>query len=162
MSNLYPKMQSAYRRHHSTETALLRLHDDLLRAVDNGSEAVLILLDFSAAFDTIDHGILLRRLEERLGFSGLVLAWIRSYFDDRHQFICVKDSTSPTYDIDCGVPQGSVLGPIFFCLYVAPLEDILAAHGLSAMTYADDTQLYIIIEKGGHDIAVHVLQNCLN
>ena len=81
-NDLYPRLQSAYRKNHSTETALLRVQNDLLRAIDNGSEALLILLDFSAAFDTIDHDICLHRLQNRFGISGIALSWIASFFKD--------------------------------------------------------------------------------
>ena len=81
--DLYPKLQSAYRRFHSTETALLRVHNDLLMTVDSGNEALLFLLDFSAAFDTIDHDILFHRLEYRFGLSGSVIEWVKSFFHSR-------------------------------------------------------------------------------
>ena len=86
-NGLFAKMQSAYRKHHSTETALLRVVNDIHQAIDNKCEAVLVLLDLSAAFDTIDHAILLDRLRDRYGFSGTVLRWIESYLKDRPQCI---------------------------------------------------------------------------
>ena len=86
-NGLFAKMQSAYRKHHSTETALLRVVNDIHQAIDNKCEAVLVLLDLSATFDTIDHTILLDRLRDRYGFSGTVLRWIESYLKDRPQCI---------------------------------------------------------------------------
>ena len=85
-NKLYPEFQSAYRPCHSTETALLRVQNDLLRILDEGNEAFLILLDFSAAFDTIDHGLLLQRLEKRFGFSGTVISWFRFYLNKHPRY----------------------------------------------------------------------------
>jgi len=162
LNNLYPCFQSAFRPYHSTKSALLQVQNDLLHAIDRGSEALLVLLDFSSAFNTIDHAILLYRLQHRFGFSGNVFKWIQSYFTDHSQFLEVKGVSSSCTTLICGVPQGSVLGPLFFALYAAPIEDILHSHGLPAMTYADDTQLYVIFEKGNQECAISTLQSCLN
>ena len=161
-NGLFAKMQSAYRKHHSTETALLRVVNDIHQAIDNKCEAVLVLLDLSAAFDTIDHAILLDRLRDRYGFSGTVLRWIESYLKDRPQCIVLDKILSRPRYLSCGVPQGSVLGPLLFSLYIAPLEDIISAHGLDAMMYADDTQLYIFMRKGNRVVALENLSLCLD
>ena len=84
-NSLSEKLQSAYKKLHSTETALLRVHDDILRAVDRGCTVVLLLLDLSAAFDTVDHDLLLHRLNTRFGIKGKVFAWFKSYLADRNQ-----------------------------------------------------------------------------
>ena len=105
--------------------------------IDNKCEAVLVLLDLSAAFDTIDHAILLDSLRDRYGFSGTVPRWIESYLKDRPQCIVLDKILSRPRYLSCGVPQGSVLGPLLFSLYIAPLEDIISAHGLDAVMYAD-------------------------
>ena len=91
-NNLDEKLQSAYKKLHSTETALLRVHDDILRTVDRGSTIVLLLLDLSAAFDTVDHGLLLHRLNTRFGIKGKVLAWFKFYLTDRSQFVSINGS----------------------------------------------------------------------
>ena len=144
-SNLFSSLQSAYRRHHSVETALLRVGNDFLVALDNGNEVLLVLLDYTAAFDTVNHSILLHRLEHRFGISGTVLCWLKSYLNDRSQYVKVDGFDSSSISLNYGVPQGSVLGPLLFTLYVSPIEDIIKHHSLDAMFYADDTQIYIAL-----------------
>ena len=141
-AELLPDLQSAYRAHHSTETAVLKVLSDILLAVDSGDLAMLTLLDLSAAFDTVDHATLLRRLEVSYGLESDVISWFRSYLDGRTQFVrCGAAGSNPTTVI-CGVPEGSVLGPILFLLYTADLLRLIRGHGLSPHLYADDTQIY--------------------
>ena len=126
--------QSAHRKNHSTETALLRNADDRL-------VSVLALLDLSAAFDTLDHPILLQRLETKSGISGTVLHWIASYLEGREQSVKVDNILSSPSPLQFGVPQGSVLGPILFTLYSQPLSDLICRHECDYHKYTDDTQL---------------------
>ena len=154
----FNRYQSAYRRGHSTETALLRLLNDLCRAADAKSRSILILLDLSAAFDTIDSGTLLRRLEFTFGFHGRALDWIGSYLAERSQFVRVGDQQSAPAAVEFGVPQCSVLGPILFSLYVAPIANVIASFGVNHIQNADDTQLYISLQD---DNSITVLQHCV-
>ncbi len=160
-NNLMASMQSAYRPHHSTESALLRVYNDVLCALDKGKEALLVLLDFSSAFDTIDHQLLFRRLNSRYGISGTALSWIKSYLKDRTQSVVINDTVSDKSPLIWGVPQGSVAGPLLFTLYSAPLQDVISAHGVNVMFYADDTQLYLIFDPVDRDHAIHVMEECI-
>ena len=147
-NNLHGERQSAYRKHHSTETALLRVSNDILQSVDAHGEVILVLLDLTAAFDTIDHDILLQRLSNRYGINGIALQWFRSYLSDRAQAVVIDGVQSRLSPLIYGVPQGSVLGPVCFTMYTAPLEDVVrSSDGVELMSYADDTQLYLLINS---------------
>ena len=118
------------------------------------------MLDLSAAFDTIDHGILLSRLNSLYGISGDALDWFKSYLSSRVQRVIIGDTVSECKDLNFGVPQGSVLGPKIYCMYTKPISDIIAGHGLSHHCYADDTQLYIAIEHSANlhsELLLHIL-----
>ena len=141
---LFPEMQSAYRQFHSTETALIRVFNDVLLAVDKGHEAVLVLLDYTAAFDSIDHTTMIDRFLRGYGIKGCALKWLESYLDNRKQHIVVNDSISRPFPLPWGVPQGSVLGPLEFILYTGPLSAVISSHrDIHHVMYADDTQLYV-------------------
>ena len=119
-NNLMEPMQSAYRAGHSTETALIKVKANLLNAIDNKELVCLVLLDLSAAFNTVNHQILLDRLKNMFGFTGLVFNWIASYLLGRSQKVVVDNAKSPSAPLSCRVPQGIILGPILFTLYTPP------------------------------------------
>ena len=101
----------------------------MIRTVDNNDSVVLLLLDLSAAFDTVDHSILLLRLALRFGVNGRVIAWIETYLKDREQFVQNENTKSSIRQLLRGVPQGSVLGPLFYVLCTAPIADIIKSYG---------------------------------
>ena len=161
-NSMYAKCQSAYREGHSTETALLRVQNDVALALDRHRDVILVLLDLSAAFDTIDHDILTRRLCSRFGIGGTVLSWLKSYLTNRTQRVCIGSMVSDEAQLKFGVPQGSVLGPVLFSLYMVPLEDIIDRHGLSSVMYADDTQLYIACDTPADTSVIASIEACVD
>lgn len=141
----FNRFQSAYRPGYSTETALLKVVGDIERAADEGKCTVLLALDISAAFDAVDHSILCRRAERDFGISGTALAWLRSFVTGRSQYVAVGIERSETTALSSGVPQGSILGPLLFALYVSPIDDIVLQCGLRYHQYADDLMLYFAL-----------------
>ena len=135
--------------------------NDILRTIDRRQDVVLVLLDLSAAFDTIDHTILVERLESYFGFSRQTLCWFRSYLENRRQSIVVGDQVSPPSALRYGVPQGSILGPLLFTLNIAALQDVIARHNLNSLFYADDTQLNIAIDPANQAHSLTALRNCI-
>ena len=115
-NNLHEELQSSYRKFHSTETALTCLHDDILRSIDDNKSVILIMLDLSAAFDTVDHDVRLEKLKFGLGICGTALNWFKSYLSGRSQSVLINGTQSKPTSLVCGVPQGSVLGPILFTI----------------------------------------------
>lgn len=137
------------------------MFNDLLVAIDGGKCAFLILLDLSAAFDTVDHELLLNFLEKYVGLSGTVLQSLRSYLSERSQCVTIKNILSHLSELIFGVPQGSVLGPLIFCIYTLPLCTILEKHGISYHIYADDTQLYFFFDPKECDQALQIVSKCV-
>ena len=123
--NIIDSFQSAYRAGHSCETALLRVYNDIVTTVGKGNGPFLVLLDLSATFDTIDHANLFYILEKNVGIGGSALRLIRSSFIDHTQRVQIDGILSDFASLLCGVPQGSVLGPMKCCLYLLPLGAIL-------------------------------------
>ncbi len=162
-SDLHTTFQSAYKPNHSVESALTRVQNDLLHAMDNQEVTVLVLLDLSAAFDTMEHRVLLDRLNQDYGISGSALAWFAPYLSDRTQSVQIGGVSSSTKVLSCGVPQGSVLGPQLFSLYTGPLAKIISRHGVNFHGYADDNQLYMSAKpvQGDVDAAVTRIQDCV-
>ena len=139
--SLFPERQSAYRQHHSTETVVTSVLNDVIRAADEGKVTCLVLLDLTAAFDTVDHDILLEVLGHRFSVDGPALAWFHSYLSDRAQVFVVSHETSRTFDVRNSVPQGSVLGPVEFISYSEDVVSVFHNHQLAYHLFADDKQL---------------------
>jgi hypothetical protein len=148
LNNLHDMYQSAYRSKHSTETALLKVQTDILKALDNKHHVLLLMTDLSAAFDTVDHDTLIDRLEHSIGLTGTALSWFRSYLHQRKQQVQVGNAISDERTLACGIPQGSILGPILYCLYTRAVGRIFTKFGLAYHSYADDSQAYSVIETG--------------
>ena len=161
-NQLYPVLQSAYRQHHSTETALLKVKNDILMSMNNQHVILLVLLDLSAAFDTVDHAILLECLRDELDVFGTVLSWFSSYCANRTQTVLIDDVYS--FDVKFGVPQGSYLGPLLFTIYTSELFKIMENHLHNCHCYADDTQLYLAFKPGSdcdQAAAVSAMESCI-
>lgn len=138
-NGLYTKFQHAYRHNHSTCSALTHMTDDWLKAMDNSKMTGAVLLDFSAAFDVIDHSLLTGKLE-CYGFKPNAISFIRSYLSCRTQKVYYNGSWSNSKDLECGVPQGSCLGPLLYSIFTNDLPSVL--HKASVQMYADDSTLY--------------------
>ena len=162
----FSPLQSAYRKFHSTETALLKLTNDIMETIDSGKITILTALDMSAAFDTLDHITLLHRLQHTFGLSGYVISWIRSYLTDRSSFVKIDSSSSPSTTILTGVPQGSVLGPLLFVLFISPIANVINPdqsnqnNTVSFHQYADDTQLYIGTNSSTLTTQIASIESC--
>ena len=161
--NLCVPNQSAYKPNHSVETALVCVQNDILRAMDNQNIVIMLLLDFSAAFDTVDHNVMLHRLTHDVGMGQTALKWFKSYMSDIVQAVHINGSTSPARPLTCGVPQGSVLGPQLFSIYAAPVSKIIRNNNLLSPLHADDTQIYITVKPHQEDIdaAVESIEQCV-
>ena len=152
-----PHYQSAYRKFHSTETALCKIHDDLVSNTCHGKASILVLLDLSAAFDTADHQLLLSDFSD-CGVEGTVLSLLD--LENREQCVPIGESRSEPMDLQYGVPQGSVLSPVLFILYTGTLAFLLEAHGVSYHFFAGVTQLYIRVKD--IDEAKHRLSSLMS
>ena len=161
--NLDNPYQSAYKAGHSTETALLYIKNEVHLSLSRGETTALVLLDLSAAFDTIDHSTLLSCLRNWFGVGGCVLKWFTSYLTDRYQSIKIGSTLSDVCKLLFGVPQGSVLGPLLFSLYTTPLTSIISRHkGIKFHFYADDSQVYIHLSQKNASASFEKLNRCLD
>ena len=141
-NDLHESLQSACSIFQSTETAILIDTIDIMLSLDKGENVFLAFLDLSAAFDIVSHTLLLARLQKSFGIRGTVLQRFNSYLPDRTQFVNINEVNSTIRDLTVGVSQCSVLGPVLYLLYTAPLAQVIRSYGLDYHPYADDTQLY--------------------
>ena len=147
---LFPSTQSTNRQHHSTETVLLKVKNDNLMNMEDQRVTLLVLLDLSAAFDTVDHGILLDRLQFEFGISGSALNCNESYPSNRTQRISIDGILSNIFNLKSGIPQGSCLGPLLSSLYASKLFKVVESRPPNPHYYVDDTQLYISFTPGNY------------
>jgi exonuclease III len=157
MNNVMEPFQSAYCTGRSTESALLRVQNDIVLALANQKAVLLVLLDLSAAFDTVDHELMLSTLST-LHIEDTVLRWFRSYLTDRVQYISIGNKRSDSKHLTCGVPQGSVLGPVLFTIYTQSLGVLLRKLNIAYHLYADDTQLYITFDPSSVEDTARAVQ----
>ena len=159
--NLYNTCQSAYRPGHSIETALLNVVNDLFLSLCKGNISVLALLDFSSAFDTIDHPILVHRLHTDFGFTDSVLQWYSSYLTDRTHYVSLSNHCSAFAPVHSGVPQGAVIGPILFTMYIKPLSSIIDTHSITHHSFSDNIQLQMSAPHDRISALLHSMQSCI-
>ena len=160
-NKLFPVLQSAYRQGHSTETALLRVINDILSSMNKQHVLIHVSLDLSAAFNTVDHAILLRRLKTSFSIMEAALAWFSSYLFGRGQCRSVNGETSDCYPLPFGVPQGSCLRPLLFSAYARELFKLCLPN---AHAFADDTQLYLSFNPDNslnEEEALHSMEQCI-
>ena len=136
-NDLQEPLLSAYHPNRSTKTTLIKICDDIFLSMNNKRAVLLALLDLSVAFDTVDHKIMMNRLEHVFGITGTTLKWFKSYLSGRSQRVSIAGAVSHSCPLDCCVPQGSVLGPTMYSQYTRPIRDIIRSD-------ADDSQVYLI------------------
>ena len=147
--------------HQRLKIISIYMSNDICVSLDTGDEVILILLDFSSAFDTLKHDIILHRLKGRFGIKGLAYQWFETYLKNRQQKVVINGVESSVHTPGIGVPQGSVVGPILFTMYASPLEDIIKAHNMSGMCYADDTQIYLRFKPCDLQKAIQKVECCI-
>ena len=139
-NNLLSKQQFGFRKNHSTNHAVITLIDRISAALDSGRAVVGCYIDLKKAFDTVNHRILINKLQ-LYGIRGHILDWFRSYLQNRKQYIHIDDTNSNLGSISCGVQQGSILGPLLFILYINDISNI--SHLMHTILFADDTTILI-------------------
>ena len=160
-NNIKMVLQSAYRANHSTETALIRIHNDVTQALDQNRDVILRLLDLKSAFNCMNPTIMINRLRE-IGISGDMLKWFESYLSGRTYSVKINQEYSDPVTSLHGVPQGSVLGPLLFNGYYLPLTRVIEKHIIAFHMHADDTLLYLDFDPRDENISIARIIACIN
>ena len=160
--NHYNTCQSAYSPGHSTETALLKVVDDLFLSLNKGNMSVLALLDIASAFDTIDHPILVHRLHTDFGFTDTVLQRFSSHLTDGTHYLSLSNHCSALAPVHSDVPQGSVLGPILSTMYTKLLSAIIDSHSITYHSFANDSQLQVSAPSERISEQLQSMQSCMS
>ena len=148
VNKLLPHYQSAYRKNHGVETAMLKMYSDLLSAIDNSQVTIVVMIDLSAAFDTVDIPTVIDILHDEFGIKDTPLKWVESYLTQRSVKVIIDNSFSDTEHLKFGVPQGSCAGPVIFTMYIAALKNIGKKYNLELYGYADDHKIAFRIQVG--------------
>ena len=159
--SLLPPTQSGFRTGHSTETALLKLYNDLIVSSESNL-STLLCLDFSSAFDTVDHSILLNVLNKSFNITDTCLSWFQSYLSNRTSYVSIESSKSAVVFLTYGVPQGSIHGPLLFILYTSELPKIISSFALDSQMYADDSYVYSFFSNSTLDAVVSRIKSCFH
>ena len=163
--DLYASLQSAYRKNHSTETALLKVTNDILMEMNSQHAVLLVLLDLSAAFDTVVDSVLLRRLQTSFWISEVPLDWFTSYLSATTLRVSIPGALSGSLPLDWGVPQGSCLGPLLYIIYSSKLFNIIERHLPSSHCFSDDSEIYLSFKPddlSSQQDAITAMQNCID
>ena len=163
-NKLLPKYQSAYRKNHGVETATMKMYSDLLNAIDNSQVTIVVMIDLSAVFDTVDIPTVINILQNDFGIKYTPLKWVESYLTKRTVKVVIENSFSDTEHLKFGVPQGSCAGPVIFTMYIAALKNIGQKYNLELYGYADDHKTAFRIQAGdaqSETIVIKQLSECL-
>jgi hypothetical protein len=161
-NELLDENQHAYKPWHSCETALLSIHNAAINAIDDGKIMLLVMLDLSAAFDMVNHSLLLKYCEN-MGIRDEALAWLEDYFSNRKQYVSCETVASTPTNLKTGVPQGSILGPLLFSVYISQIANVFEKYPeVRYVIYADDIQLFSSCNVIDVKATIRKLENCIN